>query len=245
MADISPTFETRKLQWRFSRAPAGGTVEDVAVFTLHYIKASAPNGPWDDANDLPNIESTLNVFWTTIHDQFPAFMRSDQYRWYKDGPAFYELAGDGSRYIPKGGNAAVRVTEVDSPGLAGNESMMPPQIAMSLTLKTSMRKSWGRFYLPAPAVIACDYDGRIYQASVDKIANAALSLFGSNRAGGYYPSVFSIQKPARLTHDGKLTLPAQDAIAYEVKSVQMDNLFDVIRRRRWDGPTYRVDHPLF
>jgi hypothetical protein len=52
------------------------------------------------------------------------------------------------------------------------------------------------------------------------------------------PVVFCIQKPSRPTAGGG-TLPVQAAVAYEVLSLQMDDLADVIRSRRWDTPTIR------
>lgn len=239
MADITPTFELRKLQWRWSRAPAGGTTEDVAVCTFHFLKAAAPTGPWDDAADLATIEGHVTTYWAAIAPNFLASTVSDQYRWYKDGPSYYKLNGDGTAYIPVGGNPAVRVTEVSTPGTLGGVSELPPQVAMSVTELTSMRKHWGRWYLPAAGVPASDPNGRIETTLVASLMTASAQFYGGLIAIGFQPVVFSIQKPVRLNAKGA-SLPAEDAVAYAVTQLQIDNLFDVIRRRRYDQPTQRL-----
>jgi len=57
------------------------------------------------------------------------------------------------------------------------------------------------------------------------------------------PVVWSIAKPERPKAGGG-TLPAAPAVAYEVTSLQMDNLFDVIRSRRYDVATIKTNTAL-
>lgn len=242
VTDFTGSFELRKLAWRLSRAPAN-TVEDQDVLTFHFLKvASGAPVAWVDATDLAAIEARITTFWAAIKNNFPNSTHSDQYRWYKDGPGFYELRDLPAppRYVPLAvGNPAIRVTEVDVAGAGGAVDIMPPQVAMTITEKCSARPHWGRFYLPGPVASLADADGRIDPTPLGTILGAAVTLYNGARADGYLPVVWSIQKPERLKKNGA-TLPAQSAIAFEVSALQMDNLFDVVRRRRYATPTIRT-----
>src|SRR5262245_16094053 len=86
VTDWTEPFELRKLQWRLSRAPTGGTIEDVDVMTFHFIKATGGTaGTYVDGTDLPAVETALGTYWSAIAGSFANTMHSDQYRWYKDG----------------------------------------------------------------------------------------------------------------------------------------------------------------
>lgn len=239
VTDFSGTFELRKLQWRISRAPSGGTVEDQDVMTFHFIKATGGTpGAWVDGTDLPIVETAVSTFWTALVGDYPAFMHSDQYRWYKDGPAFWELSGDGTHYVPITPNPAIRVTEIDIAGTGSDSHYNPPQDAMTVTEKTSTRTAWGRFYLPFIRQTNTDAVGRIATAYCDTIAAGVVTMYNTCRTANVVPVVFSVAKPERPKKPSG-TLPAQAAIAYEIASVQVDNLVDIIRSRRYSGATYR------
>lgn len=243
MTDFASPFELRKLQFRMSRAPSGG-VEDVDVNTFHFIKASGGTpAAWVDGTDLPALEGFVTTYWAAIKGFFPSFMHADQYRWYKDGPAFYELNGDGTAYVPIGaGNPAVRVTEVDVAG-TGSPPNLPPQDALTITERTSSRKHWGRWYLPAPDASRVTTEGRATSGTVSSLLGSAVSFYNSCRAAGYVPVVFSIQKPVRPKKPSG-TLPAEPAVAYEVLSLQMDDIYDVIRSRRWANAVVKTNTVL-
>lgn len=234
VTDFPAPFELRKLQWRLSRAPSTSPLEDVDVCTFHFIKATGGTpGTWVDGTDLPALETKVSAYWTAIKSNFPTFTVSDQFRWYHDGPAYYHLNSEGTHFVPNGDNPAIRVTEVNDPG-TGTGAALPPQVAMSITEVVSSRRHWGRWYLPAgaqPSVL--NTDGRIVSSAVTSQLSAAVSFYNSCRSSGYVPVVFSIEKPARESASGG-TLPAAPAVAYEVLSLQMDDLFDVIRSRRYD-----------
>jgi hypothetical protein len=239
VTDFTGTFELRKLQWRFSRAPSGGTIEDVDVNTFHFIKATGGTpGTYVDSTDLAAVETAADTYFNAIKAFFPSFMHSDQYRWYKDGPAFWELNDEGTRFVPITPNPAIRVTEVDAAGTSSATVVLPPQDAMTVTEKTSARQHWGRWYLPAPGSNVVDGTGRITTSSTDALLAAAVTFYNSCRTAHMVPVVFSVAKPERPKKPSG-TLPAQDAIAFEVASLQMDNLVDVIRSRRYSIATYK------
>lgn len=239
VTDFTGTFELRKLQWRLSRSPAGGTVEDQDVMTFHFIKApSGTPAAWVDSTDLPLIETAVGTYWTAVKSFLPSFVHSDQYRWYKDGPAFWELNEAGTEYVPITPNPAVRVTEVDVPGTSTETHQMPPQVALTMTEKTSVRSAWGRWYLPLSTSLLLDSAGRIGTADVDALNGSAVTFYNSCRSSSLVPVVWSKPKPERPKKPSG-TLPPWPATAFEVLSIQTDNLWDIIRRRRYDAPTYR------
>ena len=244
VTDFTGTFELRRLQWRLSRAPAGGTSEDQDVCTFHFIKATGGTpGTYVDGTDLPAVETALGTYWGVLKTNMPSWCHSDQFRWYKDGPAYYELNGDGTAYIPiSAGNPSIRVTEVDVAGSASTAAL-PPQSALTVTERTSSRIHWGRWYLPAPVGAVVDVDGRLASSQVSTMLAAAVSFYNACRAAQMVPVVWSIQKPARKKKNGA-TLPPAPPVAYEVTSVQMDNLFDVIRSRRYRAATVKTNTAL-
>jgi hypothetical protein len=235
VTDFTGSFELRKLQWRISRAPTG-RIEDVDVCTFHFIKVSGgtPTTWAVDFSDLATIETALAAMWTTDKTDYPSFMHSDQFRWYKDGPAFYELNGDGTAYVPIGDNPAVRVTEVDVAGTSSSTAVLPPQVAWGSTEITSSRKHWGRFYLPAGDANRLDATGLLGSTELGSTLGAAVTFYNACRAASCLPVVWCIQKPERTKKNGG-TLAPQAATAFEVTHLQMDDITDVIRRRRYQN----------
>lgn len=243
VTDFTGTFELRKLQWRISRAPAG-RIEDVDVCTFHFIKVSGGVPvAWNDSTDLAALETLFNTYWGSIKTLYPTFMHLDQYRWYKDGPAFYELNGDGTAYVPKGDNVAVRVTEVDVAGTAGASPQLPPQCAHTVTERTSSKRHWGRWYLPGTQGSALDNTGLLGTGPLGTFLTASVTLYNAARAAGSLPVVWSIQKPERPKKPHG-TLPPAPAAAYEVTSLQMDDLVDVIRSRRFQNGVTKTNTVL-
>lgn len=235
VADVEAPFELRKLQVRWDRTPPAGTVQDVDVCTFHFLKLSGgePTNSWDPA-DYAAVESAFLTYWGNIKSGFPTWQHLDQFRWYADGPAFYHLDNNSNRYVPNGDNPARRVTEEDVAG-TGSGSALPPQDSLTVTEVVSHRKSWGRWYLPAGSASSIlNTDGRAVSSVISTYLGHAVTMYNTCRAANLIPVVFSIQKPERPKKPSG-TLPAVGAIAYEVTSLQMDDLFDVIRSRRYDA----------
>lgn len=247
VTDFTGTFELRKLAVRISRAPTGGTVEDQDVLTFHFIKASAGTpGTYVDGTDLPAVETAFGTYFNSLKTLYPSWMHLDQYRWYKDGPAFYTLreTPPPSRYVPlPAGNPAIRVTEVDVAGTFAGSNLLPPQVAYTITERCSARIHWGRYYVPAGAGTIADAVGRIASGTVTAQLAFAVTFYNACRAASMLPVVWSIQKPERAKRNGAL-LPAAPAVAYEVTSLQMDDLFDIIRRRRYSAATVKPSTTL-
>jgi hypothetical protein len=206
-----PNTAVRRCQVVYTRAPTGST-EDVAVTTHDFMNITAgdPDETWTDADFLA-VEALLDTFHNAVKPYRSDRTTVSQYRWYRIGPGI----------VPP--NPPVRITAKAIVGTATKHSA--PQIAISVTERTAVRRSWGRFYLPSISQNSQDSaSGRIVAADQLAISNAAAALYQGSASADFAPVVYSKTR-------GKV---------YSVEKVQVDDLFDVIRPRRWDRPLSRL-----
>jgi hypothetical protein len=116
-------------------------------------------------------------------------------------------------------------------------------VALSVTEKTSDPKSWGRFYLPAMASSAENANGRVDATLQGAVADGVDAFYEACIAASVHPVVYSTAKPARETAGGS-ELPARGARALPVKEIQVDDLWDVIRSRRYNEPLLRLQRAI-
>jgi hypothetical protein len=231
VTDFTGTFEMRKLQVRWQRNPPGGVVEDLDIITMHFLKApgGTPTDSWADS-DYTTLETALDAWWNAIKAKFMNTMTLTQYRWYASGPAW--------DITPAPYNPARRITERSVSGGQTTGAALPPQVAVSVTHKTATRPTWGRFYLPAMAVGVIASEGILDTTTTDLVASSTVTLFNAARAANLIPVVFTRARGEYTRKDGTV-LPPKAASAHSIEAVQVDNLFDVIRSRRWETTTYR------
>jgi len=226
-------FELRRLVVKWSRVPSGVVIEDNVAATFHFAKltAGAVDSNWLTA-DYTAVEGRFDTLWTALKVQYRSWVTLIEYRWYKSGPVWEpdDLANGPS-------NPAVRITARSVVGTSATASMLPPQVAMSVSEITPIRKRWGRFFLPAPSTAAIDADGRL--SNIAGNLPALVTCYNGCRADGKQPVVFSRGRSAYTTSRGT-DIAAHVASAYEITDLQMDNLFDVQRSRRWSMPTIRT-----
>lgn len=212
--DTTADWPIRKVQIVWRRTSLGGVDEDVAVVSLHFINiTSGAVDPTWVTGDFTTIESALDTWWTTIKAGVTSNVTLSEYRWYHVRPG--SLSGD-----------AVRITSRSVAGTATAVGTMPPQVAMSVTFKTALRKRWGRIYLPGMSTSKLD-TGMIAAAWVASVATATETLFNTCRAADMEPVVYS----------------PTDARAFPILQVQVDDLWDVIRSRRYGRPTVKALAP--
>lgn len=237
VATFNDPFELRKLQVLFQRTSADLGGEDDAVMTFHFLKLAGgnPSSAWD-GSDFVSVEGNISNFWVDIAPFYTSDTVMREFRWYRTGPQRdAELGGPGRTGPP------VRVTTLAIGGGITDGAQLPPQVAVSVTEQTASRKAWGRFYLPAPATSALNstsIKGRLTAAFQTAVANAADILY-DNLAAATPIVVYSTAKPERPQRVGP-DLPAIDARALTVDQVQVDDLFDVIRSRRWNRPLLKL-----
>jgi hypothetical protein len=243
VATYTDPFEVRKLQIVFAFATGSPTGDDVRVITFHHLRLSggAPSDAWG-STDFEAVEAAFDAFWTTMKPWHRLNLSLAQYRWYKDGPAI-EPPQEPVRVIDR----AVTGTAADSAYPGG----IPPQVAITVSEKTATRRHWGRFYWPQPAYcksgallanVTFTSGGRFASAILTDLANASDTFYEACLTAAVPVVVYSKAKPEREGATG--TLPAQGALAITVDNLQVDDVPDVMRSRRFDAPTLRVQRAI-
>jgi hypothetical protein len=215
---------TWKLQNVYTRA--GSTAEDVAVTTHHFTSADDwPSSAWTA------VENAIKTACALPGSSVRAIgVKHAEMRWYR-------AEGLPKHWEHNWGDAH-RVTAVTG-YVDGASAMLPPQIALSVTLKTTVRRSWGRFYLPTIG-IAGNLAGRPTSAVVDSTAVAWRDAFNACQAAGLSPGVLGSYETGTIIPTVKERHPR----FLGLRVVQVDNVFDVIRRRRFDITTQRAAHSV-
>jgi hypothetical protein len=206
-----PGIGVRRCQIVWERTPTGST-EDVATTTHDFLNLTGgnPDDSWIDA-DFLSIEGRLDTMWNSLASYINNKTKIIQYRWYRIGPGIATP------------NPPVRLTTKSIAGQATQS--LPPQVALSVTEKTPVRRAWGRFYIPGPSASQVGAaDGRWNSSSTTAVMTAASTMYQGCVADGFPPVVYSRTRQK----------------AYTVEAVQVDDLLDVIRRRRWDKPITRA-----
>jgi hypothetical protein len=205
----------RRAELVFDRLPPGLISDDVAAMHFDFLNltAGAPDDTWTAA-DFASVESSIGFWWGAVKALVHESHTLREIRWYRVGTGV----------VPP--NPAARVTPV---GFAGTSSsqMLPPQIAVSLTMKTARRLQWGRTYLPGLTTASIGGRGILESASITALANALDTLITSTASNDFHAGVLSKVAGSFFT----------------TESIQVDNIADVIRRRRWRNPTQRVVKP--
>jgi hypothetical protein len=237
---FSEPFETRRLQVSFRQLSAATSDEDVRVITFHLLKVAAgvPQDEWV-AGDFTAARDALLAFWTGIKNQYPSSLSLTRTAFYKEGPDIEPP------------QPPVNAADHTLPGTHASTSAMPPQVALTVTEQvTGNRKNWGRFYLPPPVSPVATLYGRPGTSTLTQIADAADVMYQAWLAAGLPGVVYLPALPERspTASDPRYvtvgTFPPRPAVAMTVDQLQVDDIYDVIRSRRYDRPTLRVQRAV-
>ena len=210
---LPPGIGVRRAQIVWSRA---AMVPPQDAMTTHLDFLNLTNGSPDDTwtdADFTQLEGMFDQFFAQAAGLMSSGQRVIEYRWYRVGPSI----------VPP--NPAIRIKTVDHVGTA--TSALPPQVATSVTLKTVPRRQWGRMYLPLLGQSALSTDGRFSSTSITNLGILIDAIFSQAVAADFPPVIYSKAR-------GK---------AYTVETVQIDNVPDVIRSRRFNESTFRHVSP--
>jgi hypothetical protein len=163
----------------------------------------------DDVNAFSDAEDT---YFSSVSALISAHTRLDETRYY-NMPA---TAG------PLGDPAFVK-TRTGYVFSGSVSATLPPQVAISHTLKTAIRRRWGRIYLGG-LVTACMDDARVSSGALSTLGTAFDAWGTTLRDAGQGLVVWH-----------RATWAAQD-----VQDWTIDDVFDVIRRRRFDNAFNRA-----
>lgn len=218
-------IEWRRVQLKFTRTAPSGATEDAAYlkFDIFSLGDDWVPATWSTGHYTQN-ETALNTWWTAVKPYVSPNHTLAEYRWYR--MSFMNPMSVDKRFADSG--PPLRVTTVGTPGTDATSSYNPYQIAASVTFKTAHRKHWGRIYIPGLANQRIGSTSRISSACCDALATATDALFSTMHGNVDWPFVPSTQT------DGTLA-PAMLGIS----EIQVDDIPDVIRRRRPRSTTYR------
>lgn len=120
-----------------------------------------------------------------------------------------------------------KVYPVNTPGILS--AVQAPQVAATHTELTAYRKHWGRSYWPCPSSSQMALDGHLGTPLVDAFGTGIANEYAALQAAEFFPVVVVTQVQG---------LPARGLLT--VTDVQVDNVPDVIRRRRPHTTTHRA-----
>lgn len=191
---------------------------DEAIITSHWrhYAAASPDAIGADFDHAERVDasSKLTDFWNAIKSLVSNKYLLSEYRWYE---------------IPDAAPHHPVFKEIITPTVSSGTSSsgpLPPQVSCSVTFKTAVRKNWGRFYVPG--LSGAQLDG----------------------TGGYFTSeacdTIATNANDKLCHAGVITNGVRltvwsptEGTFHDPQKVQVDNVPDVIRRRRHNVTTYK------
>lgn len=191
-------------------ALAGADPAEMHLDFLNFTGGS-PDDSWI-TSDFTTLEAIIATWWTSIAPYITSAYKLSAINWYRAGVAV------GSP------NPVIRSLATSQPG-TGAGTGTPPQVACSVTFRTAVRKSWGRTYIPLGNLAASNITGSglITNAMVDAIATGTNAMVTSAAASDFALVVTSTKLSASLN----------------VEHIEVDNMLDVIRRRRYRASTYK------
>lgn len=195
----------------FDRASYSPGDDDVTIhFDWLNMTSGSPDDTWT-SGDYTTMETLLLAFWTTTKVFSDPSLKLREIRWHRVGTGV----------TPP--NPAERIFLLTTPVVGtGSSFSQPPTTACSITFRTAVRRSWGRTYLPYDAgVIGSNH--RPSTSNVDTICGAANTLNTAAAAADFHQVVTSLALSASLN----------------VEKIEVDDVIDVVRRRRWKHTTYR------
>jgi hypothetical protein len=149
--------------------------------------------------------------WAALGSGMTSDFRLEEHRWYAYGAGINPP------------NPPSRITTLGTPIVGTGTVMTPHQVATTITLRTTLRRHWGRIYLPIGAV-AIAAGGELTTAWVDSLAGYfRTALLVTPAAQGILPVVYDRQRK----------------LLFGVTQLEVDSVPDIIRRRRPRDTTYR------
>lgn len=196
-----------RLQIRY-RVQRTGLQDDLYENVLHFVNTAGelPGAPATDVQKAA-VESAWTTFWGSWKSMAAPEVALAEYRWYHFN--FDDtLTGPPTRVTP--------ITPV--PGTAGLAQI--GQVASTVTLRTPLRKNWGRVYLPGGIQ---GTPGFLTNTNVDNQVAYFKTFAQACDTADLNCVVYSRIKQA----------------VFNIAQIEADNVLDVVRRRRPKNSTYK------
>lgn len=233
--DALENLQWRYLSFRYTRATPAGTQEDMAQWGLNIAQVSAGllNTDWQAA-DYTTVDGNVEALWTILRTVTSNTHTLVDYQYHlrsysselKIGLSVPQTVTepDGSvreiqRFAPSGPPLH---TVVKNQGGSVSGTPHPYSSAMSVTLKSAVRRHWGRVYLPGLAsALTPGAFGRFDVVQMQTVADAFHDFFAAIDTAGFAIVVPSSQANRKYA-----------AGLLSVTQVQVDDIPDTVRRRR-------------
>lgn len=177
---------------------------------VNTIHCQTSDGGWsEDDRDVVHTQ-WANLMLGELNAMMSSDVKLDQVRLY-NLPATSGPLGDPAFTISFG-----------TPGSGSPSATLPPQCAVTVTWLTSSRRHWGRIYLGGFVNTLCS-NGRVEEGNLSTIADQFQSFGQALRDAGI----------------GIVVWDRTSWTAYDVQELQMDDVWDVQRRRRYSNPLFR------
>ena len=189
------------------------TARERGLFGIHYINTTGGDldTTWITA-DFTAVESAIQTFWTAMAGYIFTGVRLVEHRWYRFGPGVMKP------------NPPVRSTVIGTPIPGTSSSGTAYQVAQTFTLRTALRRHWGRFYLPI-GTSALSAPGQWPSSTVDSWAALVKTMFNTPQTSqGITPCVYDRVRKQALG----------------VIAVEADSVPDIVRRRRPRDTGYKA-----
>lgn len=181
--------------------------------TMHFdflnITGGNPDDTWITA-DYTTLENLIVTWQGSVAAYMPAYVNMTRILWHRVGPG-----------IPKP-NPAERILDFGVVHAGSATGINAPQVATTITLRTGLRKHWGRTYMPLGQTLSTS--ARVPAATQTAIVNATLTLLRGAASNDFHPVVVTTNP------DG----------AAGIEYVEVDDVPDVQRRRRWKHTASKV-----
>jgi hypothetical protein len=188
------------------------TTRERGMFGLHWLNTTGgePDVSWVAA-DYAAVETGVAALWSTTPTYIGTDIRLVEHRWYAYGPGVVAP------------NPPSRITVIGSPPVGTNSSNGPHQLASTVTLRTTLRRHWGRIYLPVASSLF-GAGGQMTQTNCDNLVNSArANLIGTPSAQGVLPVVWDRNRK----------------LVFGVTQLEVDSVPDIVRRRRPRDTAFR------
>lgn len=212
------TLGCHKVTMVWTRATPAGTREDLCTCSLAVAKIVG-GGLYSPflTSELASLETGLDTYASDAAGSQDNDYTLSEFVWHEHR-ASHPPTESGSEKL----DTAVRRTAKTIVGSVAN-ARQPDQVSMSITIRTTSRKHWGRIYLPGMAQGSNDGTwGRILNAAVDNRALAMRNLVNTWNSASAQLGVWSWKKGAFLP----------------ITEVKVDNVWDIQRRRRAKQASY-------
>lgn len=224
------------MQWRyvvlrFSRNTPAGTAEDYAQFGFNVVNITGGDidKTWTD-QDYTDVQAAITEFWTYLQTHMSTAFTLVDIRYYlRQFNPKLPLGQPVTAIDPATNKPYKRFAQQGPPAkvFIGNAAgaavatVLPYQHALSVTFKTPAPRHWGRIYIPGLTVSDMATLGRFSTVIVTGIANQAAELVDDLAAKGFQLVVPTTQVSSVFSLNLQM-----------VTAIQVDDIPDVIRRRR-------------